>query len=850
MAVDERAVFGDLLRHARRVTGLTQEELAERAGLSVRGISDLERGVVQAPHRDTLELLADALGLTPDERRRWEQVRRQLSTRAARPDAWARSDPEFRTNLPIPATALIGREREIDAVRELLKRERLVTLIGPGGVGKTQLALEVARDIVCEFTEGIVFVELAPLTAHDLVLPTIARRLDQRESIETSTSEMLTEYLRARNMLLILDNFEHVLDASTSIVAFLTACPKLRIVVTSRAALHVRGEQEFRVPPLATPPAFAPVLDMAGYAAVHLFVERARSIDGTFALTEDNSAAIAAICRRLEGLPLAIELAAAHAKVLTPNEILTHLDRQMTFLTGGARDLPERLQSMQHAMAWSYDLLHPAERKLFRSLSVFAGGSTLEAISDVCDEEIDALDGIASLVDKSLVERARNECSESRFRMLEPIRQYAREQLEAEQETWSALRRHAIYFLRLAEQAAAELQGPDQQRWLDRLEAEHDNLRTTLAWLLENDLTQGLVLAEKLWMFWYLRGHLREGRYWLDTALERWDTPTLSRGRALDAAGQLASWQADYARANDLFEEALSLYREHEYSRGVAQVLRGLGRSALKQQEYARATEITAQSLELFRELGDASGVSETLSMMGLLAMYVGDYARARAFMEEEMAAARAGMDQALITMAHAHLGYLAMYRKDYGKGLHHFTESVNACRTIGRARSTIVSVFGISLAFAMNGDMERAVRLCAAAGALRHLTGYLAGISEIAEYEWWIEPTRTALSDDTFDRLWAEGSQLSLEEAIALALEPTDCSDSRMDTTHHLALAPDEFEVLQLVSQGLTDAEVAERLFLTRSTVDMILAILYAKLGVNSRTAAATWAVQRGLVS
>jgi predicted ATPase/class 3 adenylate cyclase/Tfp pilus assembly protein PilF len=735
-----------------------------------------------------------------------------------------RSLDAYRNNLPLQPTPLVGREKEVSEVCNLLRsgETRLLTLTGPGGTGKTRLALQAAADLLEDFPDGTFFVQLATLTDADLFISAVAETLGVRETGEQALDDSLKNYLSERRMLLVLDNFEQVLEAAPTVTELLTVAPELKVLTTSRAPLGLYGEHEFPVPPLSMPDLKRPppLERLTQYEAVGLFVERARALKPDFSITNESAPAVAEICVRLDGLPLAIELAAARIKMLPPRAMLQRLGSRLKLLTGGARDLPERQRTLRATIEWSHALLDEGERVLFARLSVFSGGRTLEAIEAICDAEgdlpVETFEGVSSLLDKSLLRQEEGPGGEPRFVMLETVHEFAREKLRQSAEAEEIKRVHAEYFLNLAEEADPELRGPDQLQWLERLEAEHDNMRAALTWALEHkEVELALRLGGALWWFWWMRSHNSEGRRWLEAALvmDGRGSPEV-RVMALAGVGYLGLEQGDLDRAKEVCEEGLELlaHEGREASEAKLILLAGLGWVVWEREEYEqakqlfeeslapsremrdtwwlatslsnlavvshflgnseKATELYEQSMDLFREQGDKRRLATCLNNLAMVVCSQGELGRAAKLIEEAVALLRELGARGVVSIGLCNLGWIALLQDDLGRAADLYRESLSLSWETGVNPVVQRTLEGLACVAGAEGEAQRAARLWGAAQTLHETKGIPRDTDFLDEADARISAVRLGMGEEAWEEAWRKGRGMTLDEAVSYAME------------------------------------------------------------------------------
>ncbi|MGC1759589.1 MAG: tetratricopeptide repeat protein [Candidatus Cybelea sp.] len=796
----------ELLRSLRAAALLSQEALAERAGLSTRTVSDIETGAARSPRLVTVMLLAEALGLSPVDRSRLQD--------AARKPAGGRSSSPAAPTATLHAIALVGRDADVNRLRTLLARDgvRLVTLVGPAGVGKTSLATRVVTERAKAFELGPSLVELAPVSDPALVAAAVRRALGIRESSDAAASDAVIAHLRDRRALLVLDNLEHLTPAAAWIGALLAACPRLVVLVTSREPLRLREERVYAVRPLENT------------AAVALFVERARMVQPDFELTPENAAAVETIVDHLEGLPLAIELAAPRLLLLPPKALAARLERRLPLLGDGALDRPERQQTMHGAIAWSYDLLSDDEQRLFRQLSLLQNGGTLDAaaaVAGAADDERSILFRVAPLVEKNMLSLAEDVEAEPRVSMLEMLREFAQERLTERGEFDEIAQRHAKHMLEFAQSAERELSGASQGRWLARFELEHGNIRAALQWFARREATaSGFLLLGAVWRFWWMHGHLTEGVEWMRrflqlrlaspravpdeiygkilrayvvllSALGNFDEARVSCEQAIalqraigDEAGLSASltslgiilqFRGEYDQAQDAHVESLGIRRRIGDDAGVATSLSNLSSVAFSKNDLALAASLGNDSVAIYRRLGHESGLAHALMKIGLAAAGERNYQRAEELFNECLRMHRKVGNTGSMIYSLVNLGAVAHKRGDYELALARYHEALEMLDAMPNKSALTKAFEDLALTTAALGDPSRAARLLGAADVLRRSIGSPMSPAERLEYETEAGSVRRMLGDDVFDVQWRIGASVTLQRAIEEARSTRD---------------------------------------------------------------------------
>lgn len=765
-------------------------------------------------------------------------------------------------NLPRQLTSFVGRERETAEVKRLLSSTVMLTLTGAGGSGKTRFALQVATDVLGAFVDGAWVVELAALSDPALISQTVVSALGIPEQPGRDPIAAVIDHLREKSMLLVLDNCEHLSVACARLVeSLLRACLGLRILATSREPLGAQGETIWRVPSLSTPDPQRPLphetLDQ--YEAVRLFAERAAAVQPGFRVTSNNASAVAKVCHRLDGMPLAIELAAARVRAVAVEQIAARLDDRFRLLTGAGWTVLPRHRTLRATLDWSYELLSEQERIVLGRLSVFAGGFTLdtaEAVSGGDGVDVSQiLDLLTRLVDKSLVV-FEEQGEEARYRLLETVRQYAWERLVDSGEVDAVRRRHVDTFVRLAEASEPELEGPAQLARLRRLEVEHDNLRGALEWSIEHAPETGVRLAGTLGTFWLDRGHFSEGRKWIGSALDkRGGEQTAPRAKALNGLGFLALREGDTRAAHRSFQESLQIYQGLGDKRGMADSLYRLGSWAGYLGDFAQAWAFYNQSLALSRELGYQQGIVYALCDLGHVCWHQGDYTPARALLEEGLALCRRLGQKRRLAFGLWSLGLVAHDEGKYAEAHSLYEEGLVTGREAGDPFGTAFCLEAFAALAATQGRAPRAARLLGAAESYRAAINSPLPRSHRSDYDRPVALMRAALSEATFAEARAAGRAMTLEDAIQYALTPELAGPRASKQTGAAGpespldrLTPREQEVAALIAQGLTNREIASRLVIAERTAEGHVQSILNKLGFNARAQIAAWAVEHGL--
>jgi non-specific serine/threonine protein kinase len=772
---------------------------------------------------------------------------------------------EARRNLPVPFASFVGREQEISAVAALMSKYRLVTLVGAPGVGKTSLAIRLASSLASQYAEGAWLVELAPLFEPTLVAATTAQSLDVNEEGRPPL-DALRQDLRDREMLVLLDNCEHLLGAAASMVeSLLVACPHLHLLVTSRQPFGLIGEIAWQVPPMSVPERDGVSLDLLlGSEAGQLFVERARSARSSFDPAESDVSAMAEICARVDGIPLAIELAAARVAHLSPRQIASRLDDRFRLLAANSPVTLERHRTLRALVDWSHELLSDAERIVLRRLGVFAGSLSLEAAEAVCGESgLDVLDQLAQLVNKSLVQLDEQHRS-VRYRLQDSIRQYALEKLEESGETELLRRRHAEYYATMADEAENRLYSGEQEQVLAQLAREHDDIRLALGWSSESgDPEVGMRLAGALWRFWQVRGHLREARAWLERLLGADAAQqSIGRARALNAIGFLTFLQGDYEAARPLLEQGLAISRALGDQRGVIESSSNMGLLLRCLEESTEARRHLNEALEVSRAVGDRAREGRVLNKMARLEFYEGDLQAASQLHELSLSMGRLTGNTWHIALVLGDLADVRFAMGDDDSALELYAQSVRLWQGIGDERGVAQGLEGFAMLAARRGQHDQVVLEISAARAIRQRISEPSSPSRRATLDQLLDEARAALGDSRYEAAWREGSVSTAEQLISRVLAnealdeatPPEARETAVDATvapfvpGPEKLTTREIEIAAYIGQGLSNREIAETLVVSQRTVEWHVANLTGKLGFRSRAQIAAWAVGEGL--
>ncbi|CAN5658702.1 BTAD domain-containing putative transcriptional regulator [soil metagenome] len=902
---EERGQYGQAAERLQRA--LSEEPANEEAHAGLIRLYALSgrQGEALTQYERLRETLSGELGTEPGATTR--VLRDEIAAGRFQPTRRAAPRQEepshsVKHNLPASRTNFVGREREMVEVRRMLAMTGLLTLTGTGGCGKTRLALEVARDLVGTYKDGVWLVELAPLSEGALVPQVMAATLGVQEQPGRPLQESLLDALGDKETLLILDNCEHLLDAAARLtVALLDSCSRLRVLATSREPLGVTGELGWPVPSLSAPGTqqSLTVEELGGYESVRLFADRASKRHPGFGLTSENATAVARVCVGLEGIPLAIELAAARIGMLSAAQISERLGHSLKLLTDGDQRVDHRHQTLRAALEWSFELLGEPEQALFRRLAEFAGGFTLDAAESVgvgegIDQE-DVLELLSVLVDKSLVVAEENWEQGARYRLLEPVRQYAREKLGVSGEAEAVGRRHAEFFLALAEEAEPELTRSQQAEWLDLLETERDNLRAALSWALGRELDSGPRMAGALCRFWHTRGYLSEGRTYLEAVASSSAVPTSVRAKALDGLGWIAEPQGDYERAREAYEESLELYRISNDKRGVANVLGDLGSLALDRGDYEEATSLLVESLTLHRELGSKEEVVGVLNGLGVLASAEGDREQSISYFSEALALSRGTGNVRRNATSLGNLGITMLVHDNPEQATVLLEESLALFREIGDSSNIAIGLMYSALAALTEGDharvqplgqeslnllqraedkqhmpdcleimaggaaaqglAQRAARLWGAAEAMREDIGVPLQPEDRKLLAPYLATARSSLGEPAWQTTLVEGRAMMPRQAIEYSLSAEEpvlsipvARRPGGNSATFAPLTPREEEVALLVSRGLTNRQIGSELFISEHTVATHIAKILKRLALSSRSRLSAWVADRRL--